>query len=484
MNNLKTKTLKNIGFNAFSNATKFVLTAGAGIILAQRLSPSDYGIVGFAMIFINFLSGFSDLGISAAVIQRDKLEDLGLYTGFVTKFILGLAVFGFVIVLSPYAKLLFNNSDIENVMKVLSINFIINTFGFLPTCLLTRDLNYKKLIIPQLLSVIVSSGLSIILVLTGFGYWSIVWSNVASVVCSVFTLNIILPVKYKFMFDKKLFRDFTRFGGNIFLSGLIICLILNADNFAIGTLIGSAELGLYTIAFKWGSMISGRLHDVVHTVLFPTFSRIQNDYDKLKRSYLKILEYITFVSVISNLTLVVCSEGFLFYVLGRGTPKWLPALLPFQIMLLYGMIRAFLEPIGNVILALGESKLLFKSNLIAGAIEVIFLYPVIKMFGISGVAILITLSYSLQYFIYFPFLKKALEFEYSDIWCFVKPTILSIAFVAVIISISNRFMDASFSAFIQKAFLSLIGYALFYNAITKWKLIKETRSIINSIKMA
>jgi O-antigen/teichoic acid export membrane protein len=62
---LKTKTVKNIGFNAFANVAKFLLSAVASIILAQKLSPSGYGVVGFAMILkINLLSRFSDLAKS------------------------------------------------------------------------------------------------------------------------------------------------------------------------------------------------------------------------------------------------------------------------------------------------------------------------------------------------------------------------------------------------------------------------------------
>ena len=482
MNDLKIKTVKNIGFSAFSNIVKFLLSAGASIILAQRLTSSDYGVVGFAMIFIDFLSRFSDLGISDAVIQRNQLDDRGLYTGYTTKFILGIVAFAVVFLLSPLVKLFFDNSAIENVLKVLSVSFIISTFGFLPTCLLTRELNYKKLIIPQLSSSFVNSGLSIILALTGFNYWSIVLANVAGAVSSVLAVNFIHPVNIKFKFDKKLFREFMGFGGNLFLTGLIVYLIFNADNIVVGTLMGSSMLGFYAIAFNWGSMISSKLYAVVHNVLFPTFSQIQNDTTKLKKSYLRVLEYITFIGVTLNLTLLLCSEDFLYYVLGRSTDKWMAALMTFQIMLIYGIIRTFLEPVANVLLALGKSKLLLKSNLIVGAIELILLYPVAKYYRIEGVAILVTLSYSVQYFIYFPFLKKEIDLKYSDIWSFVKPTIISVGFIIALVSGSNGFMDTSLSSFIQKLLLSIIGYALFYNAITKWKLFKETAVMINSMR--
>jgi O-antigen/teichoic acid export membrane protein len=383
---------------------------------------------------------------------------------------------------APLTKLFFDNSAIENVTKALSVTFIITSFGFLPTCLLTRELNYKKLIIPQVSAAVLYSGLSVILALMGFNYWSIVLANVVSTIISILVVNFIHPVKIKFLFDWTLFREFMRFGTNLFYAGFFVYIIFNADNFIIGTLLGSSMLGLYSIALHWGSMISGRLYDIVHSVLFPTFSRIQADTRKLRESYVKVLEYITFIAVISNLTLLLCSQEVLYYVLGRGTDKWMDALTTFQIMLVYGIIRTFLEPVGNVLLALGESKLLLQSNLVAGAIELSLLYPAIKYYGIEGVAIIVTISYATQYFICFPFLRKKIDLQYSEIWSFVKPTLLSTIFVVALVSAIRGFLDASLLSFLQKLLLSVMGYALFYSTITKWKLFKETISLMSRMR--
>lgn len=273
------------------------------------------------------------------------------------------------------------------------------------------------------------------------------------------------------------------FGGTFFVGGLIVFLIFNADNFVVGAVIGSTGLGLYAIAFNWGSMICGRLYEVVHTVLFPTFSRMQDNRNKLKESYLRVLEYITFIGVISNLTLLLCSRDFLFYVLGRGTDKWMPALIAFQIILIYGVIRTFLEPIANVILALGESRLLLKSNVFVGVFELSLLYPVTKYFGIEGVAALVTLCYSMQYFIYFPFLKKRVNFRYSDIWSFMKPTIASALFMIAIAYVAKGLMNASLLSFVLRMLLCVMGYGLFYNVITRWKLVREMASMVGSMRI-
>lgn len=90
---LKLITFKNISYNAFSRIVTFVFQVPANIILARQLTSDDYGIIGFAMVFINFLIRFNDLGIRSAVIQKTDLSEKGLYTGFTIKVILGLLIF-------------------------------------------------------------------------------------------------------------------------------------------------------------------------------------------------------------------------------------------------------------------------------------------------------------------------------------------------------------------------------------------------------
>src|SRR5271157_5017375 len=90
---LKLKTIDNIGYNAFTRIVMFAFQAAANIILARNLSSVDFGIVGFGMIFIGFISQFSDLGINSAVVQKAALDEKGLYTGFTIKFALGMLIF-------------------------------------------------------------------------------------------------------------------------------------------------------------------------------------------------------------------------------------------------------------------------------------------------------------------------------------------------------------------------------------------------------
>jgi O-antigen/teichoic acid export membrane protein len=109
------------------------------------------------------------------------------------------------------------------------------------------------------------------------------------------------------------------------------------------------------------------------------------------------LEYIAFISVLANAGLLLVSKEFLTFVLGHGTDKWMPALTAFRILCIYGMCRCLLEPVGNVILAIGRTRELLITQIIVAVFELGLLYPSLKYFGIEGVAVVVTVAYVTAY---------------------------------------------------------------------------------------
>jgi lipopolysaccharide exporter len=482
--NLKTKTLANMGYMAIAKVMMMGLSAVTSIILARNLSSSDYGIVGFAAIFIGFLGMFSDMGMESAVIRKENLDDTELYTGFTIKLVLGALMFAFTFLLAPVGKMFFNDSAVENVIKVLSLSFLLKALFFLPNCLLTRELDYKKLFLLQVAASAFASITSITLALTGFRYWSIVMASLCETVAMALMFNLVKPVRIRLRFSRKAAAEFISVGGNLVLSGFVIYTLFNVDNFIIGSLKGAVALGYYAIAFNWGSMICSILQGVVHSVLFPTFAKIQDDRERIVKGYLKSVDYISFIGLLSNTVLLAVAPDFLILVLGGGTNKWIPAVLSFRILCVYGIFRALLEPLGNVLVALGKTDILLKSNVLVAALELALLYPAVKYFGIEGVAAVVAVTYALQYPIYLPFMKKELNLGFGEIWAVMQPAIISACFVAALVAIHTKiFPGYSFNLLIQRVFLSMAGFTVLHGLLTKWRFVSEIRSIIGGIRL-
>jgi PST family polysaccharide transporter/lipopolysaccharide exporter len=296
-------------------------------------------------------------------------------------------------------------------------------------------------------------------------------------------LNLLRPVRPRFCLDREKAAEYLHFGGNIFLSGIITFALINTDNLIIGALEGAKTLGFYAIAFTWGSVIAGISWSVVSNILFPTFARIQDDRDRIKKGYLLTLEMVALLGLMANLSLFIASREFLVF-LGDGTDKWLPALQAFRILCLYGMIRVVLEPVAGVIISLGLTRLLLKANGFASVVQIALLYPVVLRFGIQGVAALVTISYAVQYLVYFPALKKELGLTFGEVFASLRT---AIAAAVIVYLLSNLFDMSDVHRFGAgelwiKLFVSAVLFFLVHGQLSGWRVIRETRSIIRGLQ--
>lgn len=479
MSGLKQKTFYNIAYTGAARIVALVFQALANIILSRELTSSDYGLVGFANILVNFLSQFSDLGLNSAVVQRKQLDDTALYTGFTMKLSIGSFIYLIAFAASGLAVFFFDNPAVVDVIKLLALNFIINCFGFIPSTKLKRDLDYKKVAFATVCQTIVNSSLAMILALAGFKYWSIVLANLCATTAMIVALNILKPIKIKFAFDRVAARQFMNYGTSLSLTGFVVFMIFNIDNFIIGAVSGSSVLGYYMIAFNWGSIICVMLGTVVNNVLFPTFSRMEQDRERIKRSYLKVLEYVSFIGLLANVALLLVSRDFLFYVLGHGTDKWLPALQSLRILCFYGIVRFLLEPLGNVLMAMDMTKVLLKTNIIVAIIEVGLLYPVLKLYGIEGVSVLVTATYFMQYAIYYPIVKEKVGVQFQEFYSAIRDASISAAVVLVAVLVSHRFVTVDGFVGVVAELLCIASiYCVVHGFLNNWRLVREAKEML------
>ncbi|ABB32241.1 polysaccharide biosynthesis protein [Geobacter metallireducens RCH3] len=483
MTSLKKKTFENVAYIGVARIVALVFQSIANIILSRALTSSDYGLVGFATIFVNFFSQFSDLGLNSAVVHRKQLDDTALHTGFTMKLGIGLFLYIIAFCASGLAVFFFDNPGVVGVIKLLALNFIINSFSFIPTTMLKRELDYKKIASATVCQTMVNSSLAMILALAGFKYWSIVIANICATLAMILTLNYLKPVKIKFAFDRESARQFMSYGTSLSLTGFIVFTIFNVDNFIIGAVKGSTELGYYMIAFNWGSIICVILGTVVNSVLFPTFSRMEQDRGRIKRSYFRVLEYVSFVGILANVTLLLISRDFLVHVLGHGTDKWLPALQSLRILCAYGIVRFLLEPLGNVLMALDMNKVLLKTTALSAIIEVVLIYPMLKFYGIEGVSLLITATYLVQYGIYYPIVKKTTDIQFSEFVSATKDAFLSASvIIALSLFLRDYFSAESVMGVVAKVIVIAFIYFVLHGLLNKWKLVREAREMLLGVR--
>jgi lipopolysaccharide exporter len=475
----KAKTFRNIIYNCLTKGVTLVCQTLTGSVVARNLTPADYGVVGFASIIIGFLAHFGDLGVASAAVRRPQLDQHNLWTAFTLKIVLSVGAFIAAFMVAPFSRHLFEHPDTGNVIRFLALNFLVSTIGFVPLVTLIRELNYRALVVPGVTNAVVRCILAVTLILCGWKYWAVIVADVGATLAGGIAIQIVRRIHVGFRLDWADAREYLRFGMPLLGSGILIFLIFNLDNFLVGAVMGSAQLGYYALAFTWATFICGLLNDTVNNVLFPTFSTIQNDLVAMRRWYLKTVDLVAFIAVVTNTALLANTQCFLVAFLGKGTDKWVPAAMSLKILCVYGIVRAITEPLGNCLLARGRTKTLWHSNALAGAIELVLLLLVLRSGRIELVATVVLVAYLSQAIIYLPFLRREFSIGYGDIVAQLWPVIPAGVAGYLITSLLPTSLGGTLVTLAVRGLFTALVVALTHGLCTGFRCFQEAGGMIS-----
>ena len=255
--------------------------------------------------------------------------------------------------------------------------------------------------------------------------------------------------------------------------------MFNMDNFLVGSRMGSAKLGYYALAFTWGSFICGLLSDTVNNVMLPAFSAIQDDTTAMRRWYLKTVDMVGFVAVVANTALLANAHFFLITFLGKGTDKWLPAATALKILCVYGIMRVITEPLGNCIVARGRTKMLLHAAALAGAVELVLIFVVLRTGRIGLVAAAVLIAYLTQAIIYLPYLRREFSISFGDLVAQLWPMIPALVGGYAITALLPDSLGGTFYTLACRGMFTALVVALIHGLCTRFRCFQEASGMIS-----
>jgi PST family polysaccharide transporter len=474
----KAKTFRNLIYTSFTKGITICCWAITGFVVARNLTPGDYGVVGFASVIIVFAARFSDMGLGNSVIRRPQLSQNSLQTAFTLKIILSLGAFALAWMIAPFARHLFDHPATGNLIRIGSLSFLVSTVGFVPQALLTREMNYRALVLPGIAGAVAQCILAVTLVLHGWSYWAVITANVGATLASGVATQLTKRVFVGFRFDWPDAREYLRFCMPFFGSGLLFFLIFNLDNFLVGTSMGKVQLGYYALAFTWGSFICALLQDTVNNVLLPTLATIQHDSLAMRRWYLKTIDLVALIAVVINSTLLVNAHYFLITFLGKGSGKWIPAEAPLKILCVYGMFRAVIEVVGPCLLARGETKTILRATLWVGVVEILLLLLALRTGRLEMVAAAVFAAYGCAAIVFLRFVRRELSIGIPDIVSQIWPVGPALAMGIVVTSLLPATLGNTMIGLAGRGLVTALAIVLAHGLFTRFRCFQEARGMI------
>jgi len=380
---LKNKIIKGTSWIAFSQIINQLLSFGIIVVLARLLDPDDFGTVAISAVFVGFVGMLGNLGMGQAIIQRQKIDEYYLSTCFWTSFFSGIGIAIVLILISPFVSNYYHKDILKYIIIISSLSFIFGALTSTHITLLTKELEFNKIALLNIFRKVISGGTAIILAVYGFGVWSLVMGGL---VASILILPIVWHlVKWrpKIIFRKKCFKDLFGFGSNLLAFNIFNYFSRNFDNLIIGKILGTQSLGYYSVAYNLMMKPLQHISWSIGRVLFPAFSSIQDDKERVKSAYLKVVRTISLITFPMMMGLMVVSKEFIITWYGS---KWSPVIVPLQLLCVVGAFQSIGTTVGSIFTSQGRPDLQLKWGIFASTVCVIAFLIGIK-WGLIGLII-------------------------------------------------------------------------------------------------
>ncbi|MGG3643099.1 teichuronic acid biosynthesis protein TuaB [Bacillus gobiensis] len=335
-----------------------VIQIGQFALLGNLMTISEFGLVGMITTITVFAQIIFDMGIGAALIQKEKVTDNQLSTLYWLNILFGLLVFGALFALSPLIADFYHREELTGLIQILSIMFIIAPFGQQFQYLLQKDLNFQLLSKIEVLSILLSFAVLIIMIFSGS-------SIVAYVISQVFLYSFrglayfaVYQKKWRpsFVFKLTEVKEFFSFGGFQLASRLVNRIGANIDMILIGRFLGAEALGIYNLAYQIVTIPVLKINPIITRVAFPIFSKHQNDHKVISEGFLNMTKMLSFITFPLLIGLIAVSELFIEVFFGE---RWLVAIPVLNVLAIVGILRVIMNPNGSVLLAKGRADLAF-----------------------------------------------------------------------------------------------------------------------------
>lgn len=437
---------KNIAGGVFWTTIEATINHGFRLLielfLARLLAPEAFGIVGMAIVFISFLEVLNDLGMNAALIQKreEDLTPAHFHTAFWTGLVWGLILFLVMgLIGAPLVARFYEESQLKAIIPVMSLTLLLNPINLIHKAQLTKAMNFKKLALVNNISSITAGLIALLLAYLEFGVWSLVFYGVTRVVVALPLFFRATRWTPKLVWERDKFKEIFNFGAYTTGTSLFNKLRGNIDFLLVGKLAGAAALGFYTFAFTWTNIVRDQLVAIINKVLYPVYTTLQDDRQKMLDLFIKIVSINNFIVYPLILGLFLFAENIIPIFFGH---KWDNAVPIMQVLCIAVLIQMLNNSHTTLFRAAGKVRLEFSLQIIKSAVFFVPLVSIgIYFYDVMGAAYGFTLATFLGVATSFYFMRKVFDFRLIEMYRELKVSLGMFVFCLTTTLLLRPFLD-------------------------------------------
>ena len=364
---LKSKTIQGTFWSAVDSISSQGVTFLVGLVLARLLTPHEYGLIGYIMILVAVFNSIVDSGFSNALIRKKDAGETDYSTAFIFNLAVSLVmVAAMVLVAVPFSRF-FKEPQLVPLVRVMSVIVVINALALIQRTRLVKSVDFKTQTKASLISSVSSGAVGLAMAFGGLGVWSLVGQQISRQLINTVCLWILNRWTPSWRFSWSSFRELFGFGWKLLVSGLIDTVWKEIYQLVIGKFYSTSTLGQYTRGKQFSDIFSSNMTSIVQRVSYPVLSSIQDERERMREGYRKIIRTTMLASFVLLFGLSAVAESLLTVLIG---PRWLEAAHYLQII----CFAASLYPLHainlNMLQVQGRSDLFLKLEIVKKIIAV------------------------------------------------------------------------------------------------------------------
>lgn len=281
---------------AMSFAEKYALltlNTGGTMVLARLLTPAEVGLYAIGAVLAGLAQVLRDFGVGAWLVQEKLLTREKMRAALGVSLLVGWSLAAVVYGASGPVATFYGAPQLQAVLQLLAMNFVLLPFSALAMPCLRRQLRFGAILVINLTQTCVQLGCAIWLAWRGFGHLSLVWGAVAGTATVVLATLACRPRDLPWLPGWRGMRSVWRFG-LVATGGTVIDEAgVAAPDLVIGKLIGVAGVGIFGKAMGVVNVFNQLVTAAVSPVIFPLFSAQARHGADLRQAYLTTASYMT-----------------------------------------------------------------------------------------------------------------------------------------------------------------------------------------------
>jgi PST family polysaccharide transporter len=403
---LKKRAESGIKWSIIDQIFKVLVSLGVSIFLARLIDPKEFGLFALVTVSVGFLTIFKDFGLGAALIHKDDPTQLEIDSVFWFNIFLALFISVIVFFGSYFMAVFYDEPKIVGIMQAMSLVFLITSFGLVPDGLIHKNLDFKSFFLKNIFNIVLSGSVAILFAFNGFGVWALVAQALSTCILEVVISFNMIKWRPIMQFSWKLIKPFLKFSFPLMGENTINYWVRNGDNLLIGKMLGEEVLGYYSRAYNLMLLPVRQISGAITRVMFPSFSIIKNDKNKVWDYYSKIISLTAFISFPLMGMFFLFGDEIILLLYGQ---KWMATAPIFKSLCFLGALQSIGVYCGSIFSSQGKTYLQFKLGLFTKPFMLLGIIFGLYFNGVKGVILGYTITSCISFFVESFFLTKILE---------------------------------------------------------------------------